>query len=61
MEKVFGIAADKSYSLIVAFILRGNDYLKPVNFNKYLLGLVSTYLCIYHRTEKFKIELAKGG
>ena len=26
--------------------------------NRYLLGLVSTYLCTYHRTEKFIIVLA---
>ena len=28
------------------------------HFNRYLLGLVSTYLCTYHRTEEFIIALA---
>ena len=28
------------------------------HFNRYLLGLVSTYLCSYHRTEEFIIMLA---
>ena len=28
------------------------------HFNRYLLGLVSTYLCTYHRTEEFIITLA---
>ena len=28
------------------------------HFNRYLLGLVSTYLCTYHRTEEFRIALA---
>ena len=28
------------------------------HFNKYLLGLVSTYLCTYHCTEEFVIALA---
>ena len=28
------------------------------HFDRYLLGLVSTYLCTYHRTEEFIIALA---
>ena len=28
------------------------------HFNRYLLGLVSTYVCTYHRTEEFIIALA---
>ena len=28
------------------------------HFNRYLLGLVSTYLCTYHPTEEFTIALA---
>ena len=28
------------------------------HFNRYQLGLVSTYLCIHHRTEEFITELA---
>ena len=28
------------------------------HFNRYPLVFVSTYLCTYHRTEEFKIELA---
>ena len=28
------------------------------HFNRYLLGLVSTYLCTHHSTEEFIIALA---
>ena len=28
------------------------------HFNRYPLGLVSTYVCTYHRTEEFIIALA---
>ena len=28
------------------------------HFNRYLLGMVSTYLCTYHHTEEFIIALA---
>ena len=55
------IAADKSHRVIAA-LLR-HESLFPIrmvlyHFNRYPLGLISTYLCTYHRTEEFIIALA---